>query len=65
MSDAVQPLALSRKAASLVTGLSESTLRRRARQQQAPAFCRIGGRVVYLREDLQAFLEQNRVPCQG
>jgi len=42
-------------------GLSVATLRRRRLRRQPPAWAKLGARVLYLREDLEAFVRANVV----
>lgn len=64
--------ALSTAEASTYIGISQSTLRqarmtgKRAKRIDAPPHTRLGGRkVVYLREDLDAWLESHRTATGG
>lgn len=62
--------ALSEKEAATYLGLSESSLRksrmdgRRANRLEPPPFIKIGRRVVYLIDDLRAYLEKHRAPAR-
>lgn len=49
------------RAAALYAGVSVSFLRKRRRLKLAPAFLRAGRRVVYSRDDIDAFLHERRV----
>jgi len=48
-------------AAAQYAGLSVSTLRKRRRLGLPPVYIRVGRRIVYAREDLDAFLRAGRV----
>ena len=52
------------KAAARYAGLSVSTLRKRRRLGLPPIYMRVGRRIVYAREDLNAFLRASRVDRQ-
>jgi len=55
--------ALSEREAAAYSSLSRSFLRQkrmRGAQAPRPPFCKIGRKVVYLRDDLDRFLEQSR-----
>jgi predicted DNA-binding transcriptional regulator AlpA len=43
------------------TGLSAPTLARMRQQDTGPVYCKMGGRVFYLREDLDAWIAACRV----
>lgn len=65
----VTPAALTAKEAAIYLGLSRQTLANWRVHGLGPAYSRLGGagrpRIVYLPEDLDAFLRDNRVEKAG
>ena len=53
------------KAAALWAGVSVSFLRKRRRLKLAPVYLRAGRRIVYAREDIDAFLRDRRIVPTG
>ena len=54
------PEAFSPTSAALFLGLSTSTLAKLRLTGNGPSYCKLGRRVVYLREDLSSWLESRR-----
>jgi predicted DNA-binding transcriptional regulator AlpA len=52
---------LHERPAALYVGLSVATLRRRRRNKDFPSWVRLGRRIAYRIEDLDAFIEMNRI----
>lgn len=46
-------------------GISPSLLKKKRLNGEGPAFCRVGNRVIYRKEDLDAFLIEHRVTTTG
>lgn len=46
-------------------GISTSLLKKKRLNGEGPAYCRVGNRVIYRKEDLDAFLIENRVVTTG
>lgn len=65
----VTPAALTAEEAAIYLGLAHQTLANWRARGQGPAYVRLGGagrpRIVYLIEDLDAFLRANRVETTG
>ena len=65
----ITPAALTAQEAATYLGLSRQTLANWRARGQGPAYARLGGagrpRIVYLIEDLDAFLRANRVEKAG
>lgn len=65
----VTPAVLTTKEAAVYLGLSDQTLANWRVRGRGPAYLRLGGagrpRIVYLPEDLDAFLRANRVQTSG
>ncbi len=54
------PIVLSSKAVSQITGLSVSTLAKMRLSGDGPPYAKLGRRVVYRPEDIDAWIAQNR-----
>ena len=66
MENQITPRGMSEANAACYLGLSRSTLRqgrmdgRREKRAGSPAFVRVGRKIIYLRDDLDRWLEANR-----
>ncbi len=60
-----QKLRLSEREAATFLGITQRTLQDWRLNRRGPAYIKLGRRIVYGRDDLQAYLDANRVePCR-